>query len=240
MLHKTRGIILHAVKYSDAAWVVTIYTEGFGRESYMVYGVNKKKSAFRAAYLQPLTLVEMNVEHVPGKELQRIKDIQIAAPINDIPTNPVKNAIALFLSEVLFKTLRMSDPDEQLYVFLENSIQLLEHSKKGIANFHLLFLMKLTRYLGFEPNSENADSVYFDLMNGVFLNEKPLHTHYLMNDDALSFGKLQLTPFVGMEELVLDRHRRNRIIAHLMDYYRLHISGFSGVNSVEVLHELFD
>ena len=240
MLQKTKGIIIHAVKYSDAAWVVTAYTEGFGREAYMVYGVNKKKSTFRAAYLQPLTLVEMNVEHIPGKELQRIKDIQIDTPVSDIPANPVKNAIALFLSEILFKTLRLSEPDEQLYAYLENSIQLLEHSKKGIANFHLLFLMKLTRYLGFEPNSENTDRTCFDLMNGVFLSEKPLHAHYLLHDDAQYFGKLMSTPFTAIENLMLDRQRRNRIISQLMDYYRLHISGFSGVNSVEILHELFD
>jgi DNA repair protein RecO (recombination protein O) len=240
MLYKTKGIVLHAVKYSDTAWIVTVYTEQFGRESYMVYGVNKKKSVFRAAYLHPLTQVEMNVSHSPGKEIHQIKDVQITIPHNEISSHPVKNAIALFLSELLFKTLRVAEPDTQLYDFLENSALVLEHSEIGIANFHLLFMVSLTRYLGFTPSSENMETGVFDLMNGIFTNERPQHTHYLSTEDSRYLAILLKTPFSEMHNLSLDRNLRNKLIDHLLTYYRLHVTGFNGVQSIDVLRSLFD
>jgi len=99
---KTTGIVIHSIKYSDSSTIVTVYTRQFGRVSYMVHGVNKKRSVFRAAFLQPLSILELDVIHSPGKEIQRIKDIQLEHPFIDIPYNPVKNALALFLSEMLF------------------------------------------------------------------------------------------------------------------------------------------
>jgi len=240
MHHKTKGIVLHAVRYSDSSWVVTVFTEQFGRESYMVYGVNKKKSVFRAAFLQPFTLIEMNVSHVPGKEIQQIKDTQLLLPLNDIALNPVKNAIALFLSELLFKTLKVSEPDDMLFKFLENSIQLLEHSNAGVANFHLLFLVKLTRYLGFEPSCEFNDNGVFDLQNGVFATERPPHVHYLSNADSRFLESILRCSFIEMNTLKCDRVLRNRMIDHLLIYYRLHVPDFNGMQSLDVLHELFE
>ena len=159
---KTEGIVLHSLKYSDSATIVTVYTVQFGRVSYMVHGVNKKKSKFRAAFLQPLTLVEMDVFHVPGKEIQTIKDIRIAFPFTGIPFHPVKNALALFISEVLFRSLKRAEEDDNLFQFLSNSIRMLDYCEEGLANFHLVFLVKLSRYLGFEPNTDHGQTRYFD------------------------------------------------------------------------------
>lgn len=240
MLHKTKGIVLHAVKYSDTAWVVTVYTDQFGREAYMVYSVNKKKSSFRAAYLLPFTQVEMNVSHIPGKEIQQIKDVRISVPLTNIPFQPVKNAITFFLSELLFKVLRTAEPDASLYEFLENSIGLLEHSEEGIANFHLLFLVRLTRYLGFEPNNNYTANSIFDLLNGIFTNERPQHAHYLPASDSQLLSNILSTPFSEMHTLSLDRNMRNRMIDDLLTYYKLHVSGFSIMQSTDVLRTLFD
>jgi len=172
MQSKTSGIILSTIKYSDSATIATVYTEQFGRISYMVYAINKKKSGSRAALLQPLTIVEMEVKHIPGKEIQQIKEMRIGHAFNSIPFSPIKNSIALFIAEILYKSLRQSEPDDNLYNFLENSILQLDMSQDGIHNFHLVFLQKLTRYLGFEPNEE-VEGKYFDLINGVFLTESP-------------------------------------------------------------------
>lgn len=240
MLHKTKGIVVHAAKYSDVSWIVTIFTEQFGRESYMVYGINKKKASFRAAYLFPFTQVEMNVSHATGKDIHQIKEVLVTQPANQISQHPVKNAIALFLAEVLFKTLNTAEPDFQLYGFLENSIQILEHCKEGVANFHLLFLVRLTRYLGFEPNIENSDNSVFDLLNGVFTSTRPNHVHYLPVDDSCLLAQLLQSSFLEMEQLNLDRNTRNQMLQHLITYYRLHVTGFNGVQSVSILHELFD
>ena len=237
---KTKGIILHSTKYSDSASIITAYTEQFGRASYMVHGVNRKKSVCRPAMLQPLSLVEMDVFHAAGKELHRIKDMQMAFTFTGIPYNPIKNSLALFLSEMLFRTLRQTEPDENLFLFLENSIQQLDGCETGIANFHLVFLLKLTRYLGFEPNTDEGTFRYFDLMNGVFQNDKPLHVHYLLAEDSVDFAAFLHADYNNMHQLVLSRQKRVKLLESMVEYYRLHIPDFHGVHSLAILQHLFD
>ena len=237
---KTTGIVLHSIKYSDSASIVTVYTRHFGRVSYMVHGINKKKSTCRAALMQPLSIVEMDVFHTPGKDLQRIKDLRIAYLFTGIPFDPVKNAVGLFLSEMLFRTLRQTEPDESIFLFLENSIQQFDCCEVGVANFHLVFLIKLTRFMGFEPNNDEGNISFFDLMNGVFLGQKPLHPHFLNPELTTDFLLLLKTDYTNMNNLHLSRQKRTKLLEGLIEYYKLHIPDFHGVHSLEVLQSLFD
>lgn len=238
---KTTGIVLHSVKYSDSANIITMYTRQFGRVAYMVYGVNKKKSVCRAALLQPLSLVEIDVFHVPNKEIQRIKEIRIAYPFAGIPYDAFKNAIALFVSEVLFRTLRQTECDESLFQFLENSIQQLDCCTNGVSNFHLVFMLNLTLYLGFEPNRDSNSALhYFDLLNGAFLSEKPLHIHYLKPDVSVDIAALMQTDYTNMHHLNFTRKRRTEILETLVEYFRLHVPDFYGLHSLAVMKNLFD
>lgn len=206
----------------------------------MVHGVNKKKSVFRSAYLQPLSILELDVFHSPGKEMQRIKDLRSGYSFTGIPFDPIKNAVALFLSEMLFRTLRQREPDESVFLFIENSIQQLDCCEYGIANFHLVFLLKLTRYLGFEPNMDEQESTYFDLMNGIFLREKPLHSHFLASDESTAFAALLHSDYSNMHLLIFSREKRLKLLESMVEYYRLHIPDFRGLHSLEVLKSLFD
>jgi len=237
---KTSGIVLHSIKYTDSTSIITVYTRQFGKVTYMVHGVNKKKSVCPAAFLQPLSLIEMDVFHTPGKNIQRLKEIRMEHPFTGIPFNAVKNALALFISEVLFRTLRQTEPDENLYLFLENSILQLDCSEKGLSNFHLVFLLKLTRYLGFEPNQDNVHVNYFDLMNGVFVNEKPVHTHFILPDVSADFISVLNTDYSNMHNLVFSRARRANLLLSEVEYYQLHIPDFHGLHSLAVLQSLFD
>ena len=237
---KTTGIVLNATKYSDTAIIVAVYTQQFGRSSYMVYGINKKKSAFRPAFLQPLTLVEMDVYHTPGKEIHRIKDIRITSPFKGIPFHPVRNSLALFITEVLSRALQQSEPDEQLFDFLENAIQTLDTCERGLANFHLVFMLKLAHYMGFEPNHEGNDEKYFDLMNGIFATIKPVHPHFLSAELTALFIQLSSVDFSDMDNVVLSRDLRYKMLESLVEYYKLHLPDFRAVNSLSVLHDLFE
>lgn len=240
MLAKTTGIVLHSLKYSDSATIVTIYTQQFGRVSYMVYGVNKKKAVYRSAFLQPLSIVDIDVIHTPGKEIQRVKEVRTAVPFTEIPFQPIKNSIALFLSEVLSRTLRESEPDEELFIFLKNSILLLDCCEQGVANFHLVFLLKLTRYLGCFPNNEEKSNGYFDLINGIFLYQKPLHSHYLLPELSKDFAILLDSDYHNMADSSFSRKRRMELLESIVEYYRLHMPDFNGLHSLEVLQNLFD
>ncbi len=239
MQAKTSGIVLHTTKYTDSASIVTVYTRQFGRVSYLAYGVNKKKSGNRLALLQPLSIVDMDVSHIPGKDLQQIKEIRLEYLFTGIPFDPLKNSLALFISEILFKALRQTEPDENLFLFVENSIQQLDCCQHGIQNFHLVFLQKLTRYLGFEASMEEMGK-YFDLMNGIFQNEKPLHVHFLAPEVTLDFTTLLETDYTNMEKLVLSRENRMVLLRSMVEYYRLHIPEFHNLNSLPILQSLFD
>lgn len=239
MQQKTTGIILHSLKHTDSTSILTVYTRGFGRVSYLVHGINKKKSVCRAALLQPLSIVEMDVTHTPGRDIQHIKEMRMEHQFSGIPFDPFKNSLALFLSEVLFRTLRQTEPDESLFLFLENSILQLDCSQTAISNFHLVFLLKMTRYLGFEPNREEKGQ-YFDLMNGVFQQERPLHIHFLLPEVSTDIAWLLATDYSNMHKLQLTRANRNNLLKSLIEYYRLHIPGFQGLHSLPVLQSLFE
>ncbi len=240
MQAKTRAIILHALKYNDKANIITAYTLEFGRISYMVYAANKKKSTFRTSFMQPLTIVELDVFHSPSKELQRVKDVRNIYLFTRIPYDPIKNALALFISEMLFRTLRQAEPDEALYNFIENSIQQLDCTEAGIANFHLVFFVKLARYLGFEVNIDEVNPTYFDLLNGIFVANKPLHYHYLTPDTTLLLRKLLEIDFSNFNQLSLGREQRNLLLDCIIDYYKLHVPDFKGPQSVSIFQQLFD
>jgi len=240
MQAKTSGIVLHSIKHTDSSTIITVYTRLFGRISYIVHGVNRKNSVCRAAILQPLSIVEMDVFHTPGKNIQRLKEMRMEHHFTGIPFNPVKNSLALFISEVLYRTLRQTEPDETLYLFLENSILQLDCSDKGISNFHLVFLLRLTRYLGFEPNQDDAQVNYFDLMNGVFIQQKPLHAHFVLPDVTADFIRVLNADYSNMYNLAFTRARRANLLQSIVEYYKLHISDFQGLHSLPVLQSLFD
>ena len=238
MQNKTLGIILHSLKHSDKSSVITIYTEQFGRMSYMVYAINNKKSKFRAAFMQPLSLVELDVYHQPNRDIQQIKDIKISTPFVDIYSNPIKNLIALFVSELLCKTLRHVEAEPELFRFLYNSVIFLDTCNEGLANFFMVFMMKLTSFLGFEPNIENDNNKYFDMLNGVFTNNAPNHKNILQGEILHFFIQVLNTDFENLNTLHLTRENRRKITEALIEYYHLHVVGFQELKSLEVLQEL--
>ena len=240
MQAKTPGIIIHSLRYSDSANIVTAYTQQFGRVSYMAYGSSKKKSAWRNSLLQPLSVVELDVFYNQNKDIQRLKEVRCDIPLIDIPSNPVKNVIAIFIAEILYRTLHNQEADESLFLFLKQSIQTLEENDNGIANFHLVFLMKLSRFLGFNPNTETGSEGYFDLENGIFSLYQPKHPQYLSKELS---GKILLiikSDYFTMDKLIFSRQERVEILEAIIEFYKLHVPNFRGLNSLEVLQSLFD
>ena len=241
MQAKTTGIILNQIKYTDSSSIVSIYTREFGRISYVVRGASKKKSACRAALLQPLSVVEIDVSHNPKKEIQSIREMRIAVPFYHIPYDAVKNGLALFMTEVLNKTLKHSECDEELYTFLENTVCELDGCSEGIGNFHLAFMAKLAGRLGFAPdvNEMNAPQ-YFDMLNGVFQRSRPEHIHYLEPETSATFRKIMKMDYSGLNEVPMTRKQRADKLNHFTEYFKLHLADFHSLHSVEILHKLWE
>ncbi len=239
MLIKTSGIIIHQVKYSESARIIDILTSEYGRVSYIVRSVSKK-TAIKPAHLLPLTLVEMETNHRSNRDLQYIKELRIKHPLHNLYIDPVKSSIAIFMAEVLRKSLEQTNRDENFFRFLENSIISLDNNNKEIANFHLLFMAQLTVFLGFSPNFDNYDNNrYFDLLNGTFESVQPPHSHFLEKEKKDLFVQTMKYDFENMGKIALNRHQRNDILDSLCEYFQLHIPTFHSLKSVDVLKEIF-
>ncbi|MCD7971449.1 MAG: DNA repair protein RecO [Candidatus Azobacteroides sp.] len=241
MLHKTAGVVLHSTKFSDKILLIHIYTEEFGMVTYGVAPGSSKKSGRKTAFFQPFTILELDVEHSNKREIHRIKDSKIQIPLTNIKLDPLKIPISLFLAEFIYRSVKETEPNKPLYNFIVQSIEVLELSEKGIANFHLVFLFKLTRFLGFYPNTEEGSSnEYFDLLNGIFVNTLPPHKHYLQHKDAQIFRVLMRMTYENMHIFSFSRKERMSIILKILEYYRLHLTEFSRPKSLDILQTLFD
>jgi DNA repair protein RecO (recombination protein O) len=242
MFLKTKAIVLHSVRFSDRALIVHLYTEERGRMSCVAYGSRGKKTGLRAALLQPLSVIDMEAEIVPGRELPLIREMRPACMTAFLSAHPVKNAVSLFLAEFLYRTLREMQTDRILFRFLEDSVSVLNDCDKGMANFHLVMLLQMTRYLGFYPNMESGGGQdgYFDMINGVFCAGMPAHKHYLTPEASRTFRQLMRVDYRTMHLFVFSRVERMDVLELILNYYRIHLAEFGELKSLPVLTELFD
>jgi DNA repair protein RecO (recombination protein O) len=239
MLHKTRGIVFKTTDYGESSVVVQIFTEKFGLQSYMVNGAKKPKAKIRRNMLQPLHLLDLVVYHKETGNVQRIKELTNSPVLQTIPYDVIKSCVAMFLNEVLYKAVKQQSADEHLFDFVFNAIEWLDHQTEGLANFHLLFLIRLTRYLGFYPDRYLAgEADYFDLKNGVFSRFKPDSVLYLSPPHTQNFTALLQSSFENIASVKLSNDDRRYLISKLLDYYTLHIDGFGNIRSHEVLEEV--
>lgn len=240
MLQKTRGIVLKTTNYRSSSVIAQIFTEKFGLQAYLINGVRKAGSRIAFNVLQPLHLLDMVVYHKSTASLQRVKDIRNQPVFFSIPLEVVKSTITLFLCEVLYKVLRQqSGEDSPLFQYIFNSMEWLDHHKGSAADFHLLFLMGLTRYLGFYPDTRHTGNGYFDLQNGRYVEKAPPHPWYLNPPQGVLWQRLNTTGYSRLHELELTGEERKQLLNAMLEYYSLHIEGFGTMRSYEVLQELF-
>jgi len=244
MLHKTRGIVLHHVKYSETSVVAYIYTEAFGRQTYIINGIRSRKSKNRMVLLQPLTLLNMQVYYRPKNTLQRISELNVAVPFNTVFDHPVKSCIVLFLAEILYRSLKQEDPDPALLEYLFNALQYFDiaDDQHNTANFHLIFLFYLSRHLGFFPqNNYDETNQLFDLINGKFVMLPPIHKEYLSVDESEIFKLFFDTQndFTFNANIKINKLLRTKMLDILLRYYSAHIEGLRTIKSLQVLKEVF-
>ncbi|MDR2913372.1 MAG: DNA repair protein RecO [Tannerella sp.] len=241
MLHKTKGIVLHNLPYNDKYIIVTMYTEDFGRISYMVSNTHGKKTKISRSLLQPLSVLDMEVEHLNNRDIQRIKEAKSGLLISQLHYHPAKTAISLFLSEVLYRIIQEREANRPLFDYLHRSISWLEIANDGIANYHLAFLLQLSTYLGIRPNGESYKTgCFFDLLNGVFSGTLPEHNKYLNKNESIVFERLLRINYENMALYTFSRQERANIIRQIIEYYRLHLSDFPEIKSLAVMQSLFD
>ena len=239
MLHKTRAIVFKITDYGESSVIVQLLTEKFGLQSYIINGVKKPRAKITRNMLQPLHLLDVVVYHKNNTSIQRISELKNSPVLLSVPYDVIKSCLAIFLNEVLYKAIRQQGADENLFEFVFNAVELLDHETDGLANFHLLFLTQLTRYLGFYPDMSRADDAdYFDMKNGVFSRYKPDSISYLSPPHTYNFYKLLQCSFEKAPQLKLNNDERRQLLTKLLEYYALHIESFGNIRSQGVLEEV--
>ena len=235
---QTKAIVLASLKYGDSGLIVHCFTLESGMKSYMLRGLLKsKKGKLRPAYFQPLTQLELVASHSNKGALNSIKDASVYHSYTSLYSDFVKQSIVFFISEMLFNVVKEEEQNTDLYTFIETSINWVDLHDK-VANFHIVFLMNLTRYLGFYPDDAFADATCFNLTDGVFTNESFLGPA-LVGEHLLLFKQVLGTKFDRAHMLSLNVHSRQAILDVLLKYYELHVVNFRRPKSIEVLKNLF-
>ena len=238
MIVSTKAIVLTSVKYGEADLIVKCLTE-LGTRSYMLRGVFRSRSkSVKAAYFQPLSLLELTANHNNKGNLNSIREVRAAYIYQSLSTSVFKQSIALFLAEVLSASLREEEENAALFEYLETAFVWLD-SHREIANFHLLFLLRLTRHLGFYPDRKNMEAAYFDLKEGSFTTSKPFG-NYLEGEKIVLFKSLIGIKFDDIPSLKWNAEKRQNVLDALLEYYQWHIPGFKKPKSLKVLKEVFN
>ena len=226
MLFNTRAIVLRFVKYGETSIISTIYTEEFGLSSYIINGVRSKRSKGKIALFQPLSLLDMVVYQKEGRDINRLSEVKNLDPLNDLRSDITKSSIGLFISEVLNKCIKEESPNEQLFQYLFDSIQLLNRLDSNYENFHLIFLLKLSKFLGFEP--QNSAVFYADIES--------------LSSDSTSANREIMNRLINdgfTSKLKISSQTRSLLLSDILNFYRVHID-LPTLKSVKILHTILN
>lgn len=239
MQAKTRGIVLGYIKYNDNSIIASIYTEEFGRQSFLISGIKSKKARIRLNLFQPLYLLNLDVDIKPGRTLQRIREMKVEVPFHSIPYDIVKSTQALFLAEMLGKALKEEEKNEPLFDFIFHAIAFFDTLQEGKVNYHILFLLKLSRLLGFFPNNNYQKGYSFDLQNGCFTPDSLTYPNILTDELNEIMSDLIRCPLHELNKLNINATHREYFLNKTILYYSLHLDGITNIKSLQILHDIF-
>lgn len=222
MISKTRGVVFRFTRFRESSIIVSIFTEAFGLQSYIVNSVRSSRaSGNKMALFQPLTLLDMVVYHRENANINRIREVKCLYPSHALSSDIRKTTISMFMCEILNKTVKEEAQSQEMFDFIMNALLTLDHQEENYENFHLLFLIKLSRYLGF----------------GVYTASQLGGTRVLdqETESALEqlLGAAYTTPVPG-----ITTARRREILEAILGFYAEHVDSLGPVKSVQVLRDV--
>jgi DNA repair protein RecO (recombination protein O) len=234
----TKAIILTSLKYGDTSLIVKAFTASDGLKSYLLKGVlSSKKGKLKTAYFQPLTQLEIVANHRNKDTLETIREAKVNYHYQTLHSQIAKNAMTQFLAEMLSNSIHEEESNQGLFEYIEASLQWLDTNDE-ISNFHLHFLINLTRYLGFYPDTNDINSNYFDLLEGEFTNIPSLNP-VLTGENLIFFKKVLGINFDEIHTIKMNKANRQELLKSLVLYFELHLQGFRKPKSLAILNEVF-
>jgi DNA repair protein RecO (recombination protein O) len=238
MIAKTQGIVFKTIKYADNSLIAKVFTEAFGMRSYLVRGLNGKGGSTRKSAFRQLSILDLVVYEKNRGNLQNIKEIVSIYPYSSMPFDVKKQCIAMFINEIMYRSIHSEEPDAALYHFLKESLLQLDSLETAVENFHLNFIASLTGFLGFAPrNNFSASNAFFDLQEGFFVSDQPIHNNFMNKRLSAKMFHLISNEYPSAN-LFTNAASRNEFLLKMIDYYRLHIPVFGEIKSHVVLKDL--
>lgn len=239
MLEKIEGIVIDVRKHNDKTDIVTLFTRSRGRMAMLSPSARGGRSG-RGARLLPLSVVGASVNYHSGKELQRLGAVEPLRVWSSIYFNPVKSALAVFLSEFLNHFLRASLAEPDLWDYIVASIQDIDRAPGNASNLHIAFLLLLLPYAGIEPRLDDyTDGDWFDMREGRFSSDRPLHNDVVEPSEARHIPLLARITMANSRRLRMTQGERRRLLDMILRYYSIHYQGLGNLRSLEVMHEIF-
>lgn len=236
MLVKTKAIVISSLKYQEKSLIVKCFTQSDGLKSYFVQSAfSSKKNNQKIAYFQPLTILEIEASHKNKGTLEHFKEIKLATAYQTINVDIVKSTIVIFLSEVLHHSIQEEEKNEHLFTFLETALLWLD-THEETANFHLILLLEITKFLGFYPDNSDTDFPFFEMNEGQF---SPLHGISCLSEHETHLFKKLMNLKFDSDQKVFAGVERQILLKILLDYYSIHLDGFKKPKSLDVLKDVF-
>jgi len=238
--YKGRGIVLHTLKYGDSSMVVFLLTDVGGRRSYMVQGVRSSRGrGSKLALFQPMFALEFEGLESSRQQMDRFREVHSGIVLRTLPFDVRKSTVALFMAEVLYRLVKESEPNESLFEFVWNGVAALDELQEGVANFHLWFLARLSRFLGFFPGNDYREGDCFDIREGLYTKTALRNVLIMSEQNARTLHELMHLEVNRLGTLALNRTQRVEFLNAMLDYYGYHLDAISAVQSVRILREVF-
>ena len=143
----------------------------------------------------------------------------------------------MFLSEVLSNVITHQKRDIQLYNYIEESLIWYDINKSN-TYFHMIFLIELTRYLGFYPDILSNNFKYFNLEEGAY--EKSKTSKYSITGDSLNLlNQILGIKFDSNPLPTLNSNDKIEVLNIILVYYKLHNNNFKSIKSLEIVKNIF-
>lgn len=241
MITKSKGIVLRTVKYSESSLILDILTQELGLKTYIISGVRKKNAKVTLGMLQPMNILDLVIYNKESAKINRIKEVRMGYVFKSLPFDIKKSSIALFIIEIIGKSLKEKETNIDFYNFCENSLIFLDQTNKNISNFHLIFILKMSQFLGFHPeNNYSQVKSYFDLRDGKFIQNIPFHADFLQETDARNLALVLNNDLESPEKLAFSRVDKHNLLENLILYYKIHLIDFGRIKTLEVFKMVFN
>lgn len=235
MLHTTRAVVLKTIRHGDGTMVLKAFTETMGVRSFLVRV--GKKSGTTQGVLQALNRLEVVAQEAPERDLLTVRELRVERPYRQVPLDPVRGALALFVQEVLYRILRGESQDAELFAFVDEALEAMDASP-DVRNFPLVFLVRFSEQLGFMPSPPLPGEDRFDLQEGEFAQGAVGHGHTMGPPLSKYLAALIPIGFTEMHVPEIPAGQRRELLDHLLLYFRMHVEGLGELRSPAVLHQV--